>query len=84
MATKEQMKALLSVACPWCGAGVGQRCQVTTARGRMVLTPTTLDGESHDARWKSALGLPSRVLTTQVDRLVGRESLAAAGAERPW
>lgn len=65
MATPEQMKALLAVPCTWCGASPGQRCFVKV--GRRVTVPSTLDGESHDARWQRALGMQARVLTALVE-----------------
>lgn len=63
MATSEQMRALLSVTCSWCGAGPGQRC---TTGGKYPRVPTTLDGESHDARWRTALGSGAQVLSAVV------------------
>ena len=69
MATKAQLDALLGVPCSWCGARVGERCRVRI--GRRLLAPTTLDGESHDARWLAALGSPARVLGQAVAELRG-------------
>jgi hypothetical protein len=93
MATKEQMAALLATACPWCGAAQGQRCKVRIG-SRHVTVPTTLDGESHEARWQAALGLPAQVLSTQVAARFGwdekpqPEEVAMPGKvavlERPW
>lgn len=78
MATKEQMKTLLSVACTWCGAQAGTKCFVRVGGRQQV--PSTLDGETHDARWQKALGMTAPVLRAQVEY-----SLAASGAsERPW
>lgn len=63
MATTEQRRALLSVTCSWCGAGVGEVCtlriaQTVDAEGgqrRQAPRPlTTLDGGCHDARWQRA------------------------------
>lgn len=79
MATKAQMTALLAVRCTWCGAQPGTRCQVRV-RGRQNYVPSTLDGESHDARWQAALGMSAPVLTASVHDMLG----LAASAERPW
>lgn len=88
MATKAEERALLAVACPWCGAGVGTRCGRQV--GRYRTTPSTLDGGSHDARWlKAGLG-PAPVISAAV--LAHREpqeppllvASAAAQEERPW
>jgi len=80
MATKEQMKALLSVACTWCGAQPGTKCFVRVG-GKQQSVPSTLDGETHDARWQRALGMTAPVLRSQVEVY----GLAASGAsERPW
>ena len=70
MATKAQMDALLSVPCKWCGARIGERCHVRLGR-RIIVAPTTLDGESHDARWLAATGVPARVLGQAVAELRG-------------
>lgn len=68
MATAREIRALLDVACPHCGAGVGSACRVRVhRRGRMVTLPiTTLDGGSHDARWQAALGIPAPVRADRV------------------
>lgn len=75
MATKAQRDALLGVPCKWCGAQVGERCRVRIGR-RIVVAPTTLDGESHDARWLAALGSPARVLGEAVAELRGKVAQA--------
>jgi hypothetical protein len=90
MATREEMDALLAVTCPWCGAAVGEHCFVRF--GKTIARPSTLDGESHEARWQRALGMNARVLSTQADLRAGRESrpaarlgeAATAVLDRPW
>lgn len=64
------MDALLGVPCSWCGAREGERCRVRIGR-RLIVAPSTLDGESHDARWLAATGAPARVLTVAVAELRG-------------
>jgi hypothetical protein len=69
MATREQLRALLAVACPWCGAAVQEPCSAPGSRSPYVEGPRrtdrrpirTLDGGSHDARWRRALGEPAPV-----------------------
>lgn len=61
MATSEQRQKLLAVACSWCNALPGQECR--THRQRPV---TTLDGWSHDARWRAALGVSAPVIEEAV------------------
>jgi len=91
MATADEMKALMSVPCSWCGAKPGVRCFVRTRNRQRV--PSTLDGESHDARWQRALGVDARVLSSAVDKITGRDGVrspdpvlvgAVALADRPW
>jgi len=82
MATKAQMDALLAVPCPWCGVPVGERCRVRIGK-QLVVAPTTLDGESHDARWLAATGSPARVLTGAVAERRGLPALAAARHTAP-
>ena len=84
MTTAAEMRALLAVSCPWCGAGPGTRCHARRAGGAFV-PPSTLAAESHDARWQAALGRPAAVIADA-------PTLVAAGAnrrraplpERPW
>src|SRR5262245_9114658 len=73
MATQAEVKALLGVACPWCEAGIGVRCNVRSGGRtgsvravRAALTLSTLDGGCHDARWQAALGLGARVIAEAV------------------
>lgn len=82
MATSAEIKALLAVTCPWCGAKPGEKCSARF--GKTTHPLTTLDGESHDARWQSALGRGAKVTPTT-------DMLAASAArhqpprvERPW
>ena len=73
MATADEMRALMSVACPWCGAKPGVKCFVRMRNRRSV--PSTLDGEAHDARWQRALGVDARVLSSQVEKITGRDQV---------
>lgn len=82
MATKAQMDALLAVPCPWCGVPAGERCRVRIGK-QLVVAPTTLDGESHDARWLAATGSPARVLTGAVAERRGLPALASARRTAP-
>lgn len=60
MATRDEMRRLLSVACPHCGAAPHGRCRVRVRvrRGKQALDLPikSLDGGCHDARWLVALG----------------------------
>lgn len=86
MATPEQRRALLAVACPWCRAGVGEPCGLRSRedtdteggrRTRPVRRVTTLDGGCHDARWNAALGTAARVLPAVVAAKVERPAAPA-------
>jgi len=86
MATASEMRALLATSCPWCSASPGEKCRVR--RGKQFVPVTTLDGESHDARWQAALGRGAKVLG-EADILKSQrvQALAASGrprVERPW
>ena len=94
MATEQQMQALLATACPWCGVPPGRKCEVRIG-SRHVTVPSTLDGESHEARWQAALGLPARVMSEQLAARFGwdakpqtEEEVAMPGRvavlEKPW
>lgn len=82
MATSAELRALMAVSCTYCGAGVGVRCGRTL--GNLTIRPTTLDGESHDARWRAAGLGAATVLAERVPR--AEPVLVAAGDldERPW
>lgn len=87
MATAAEMRALLATSCPWCSAAPGEKCRVR--RGKQYVTVTTLDGESHDARWQSALGRGAKVLgEAEILKSQQRQTLAAGGQpqriEKPW
>lgn len=99
MATAEQRKALLAVACPWCGAGPGDVCTVPRRneldteggkRRTQGLRVTTLDGGCHDDRWRRALGTTAPVIAaavaarTHAPQTAQQELLGAGGRERPW
>lgn len=97
MATLDQMRALLSISCRWCGAAPKEACFTTVKRhGREVRIPlTTLDGGCHDLRWQDALGTGAVVMTAAVAEIRGDETppsevepdepvLVGAAIERPW
>lgn len=69
MATPDQIRALLAVPCDWCRADIGEACFTPIRRqhGRVIRLPvTTLDGESHQARWHRSLGVDAAVLSAVV------------------
>lgn len=68
MATVDERTALMTVTCPHCGAGPLQACfTLGRSHGRDVRLPiTTLDGGSHDARWRAALGRSAPVIVERV------------------
>jgi hypothetical protein len=78
MATSEQRQKLLGVACTWCNALPGQECH--TFRNRPV---TTLDGWSHDARWRTALGVSAPVIGAAVASRQGRPVEPSDGDSGP-
>lgn len=95
MATAAQMRALLSVTCPHCGAGPHSYCYVKSGGQRKPIT--SLDGRSHEARWQAALGLPARVaegwqppprravrVSAQTRETVPVRRAEEAPDERPW
>lgn len=99
MATREQIRSLLAVPCPWCGAAVNEACSAPGARSPQAEGPRrsdrrpirTLDGGCHDARWLKALDEPAPVRAEVVAeehlsrrRRRGAPVLAGAGVERPW
>jgi hypothetical protein len=82
MATSAEMTALLAVPCPYCGAPRGTKCGRTV--GKFVTHPTTLDGESHDARWQRAGLGGATVLSERVAERRAPALVASAVVERPW
>lgn len=88
MATPAERAQLMSVSCPWCGAGPEQECYVGSKSKRRPIT--SLDGGSHDARWQKALGRPATVIEAVVAEAHptrdDREpvSVGQAVADRPW
>jgi len=89
MATRQQVAALMAVACPFCGSAAGEPCGRKVKGG--VIRPHTLDGEAHDARWQRAnLGgasvLSGKVVERRAPRQTPEQVLVASGAviERPW
>lgn len=78
MATPEERRALLAIACPHCDAWAGSLCTTSFAhrhrrfhdddefRRRVVRPPRTLDGGFHDARWQAALGRSAAVVAEVV------------------
>jgi hypothetical protein len=99
MASREELRALLAVSCPWCHAAVSEACSTMgTRRGnveggrRSDRRPIrTLDGGSHDARWVKALGKPAPVrVEVVVEEHPSRrveaadQVLVGAATERPW
>jgi len=81
MATRDELRALLAVTCPWCHAAAGELCSTMGVRNDQKVGPRrsdrrrirTLDGGCHDARWNKALGTSAPVLPEVV----------AAGHQRP-
>lgn len=69
MASRDEIRALLAVPCPWCHAAVGEVCSTSGTRSEGTEGPRrsdrrpirTLDGGCHDARWKRALGREAAV-----------------------
>lgn len=101
MATRDQLRALLAVACPWCGAAVQEPCSAPGSRSPYVEGPRrtdrrpirTLDGGSHDARWRRALGEPAPVRAEvvieehrpgQVVPVREAEPELVGAGDRPW
>jgi hypothetical protein len=97
MATREQVRQLLAVPCPWCTAGVGELCSTMGHRSENAVGSRrserrfirTLDGGCHDARWQRALGQAAPVLTQVVAEEHPREPEGAepelvGAVERPW
>lgn len=100
MATRDQLRKLLAVPCPWCHAGVGELCSAPGARDPQAEGPRrsdrrpirTLDGGCHDARWMRALGEPAPVradVVTEEHRQQRPEEhaepqLVGGPSERPW
>lgn len=99
MATRDELRKLLAVACPWCRAAVGELCSTAGTRSPEAVGPRrsdrrpirTLDGGCHDARWQRALGREAAVLAEVVaaDRGVPRRrteepELVGAAVDRPW
>lgn len=99
MATRDQLRKLLAVSCPWCHAGVGELCTAPGSRDPHAEGPRrsdrrpirTLDGGCHDARWLRALGEPAPVRAEVVAEEhpprhgeATEPVLVGAPAERPW
>lgn len=95
VASRDQIRALLAVSCPWCHAAVNEPCSTMGHRRDGAEGPRrsdrrpirTLDGGSHDARWRRALGEPAPVRREVVaeEHQVHRErQLIGAPVERPW
>lgn len=77
MATPDERRALLAIACPHCDAWAGSLCTISFAhrrkrfrddepQRRVVRPPRTLDGGFHDARWQAALGRSADVVGERV------------------
>jgi hypothetical protein len=82
MATADERRALLAIACPHCDAWPGSLCTTSFAHRRrkfrddepmtrrVVRPPRTLDGGFHDARWQAALGRSAEVVGDVVAEVV--------------
>lgn len=99
VASREQLRALLAVSCPWCHAAAGEACSTMGQRRDGTEGPRrtnrrlirTLDGGCHDARWLRALGEPAPVRVEVVAQEhpprygeAQEPVLIGAPAERPW
>lgn len=99
MATRDQIRALLAVPCPWCHAAVGELCSAPGARDPHTEGPRrsdrrpirTLDAGCHDARWLRALDEPAPVRAEVVAEEhpprhgeAAEPVLVGAPTERPW
>jgi hypothetical protein len=84
VASAAEVKALLAVVCPFCGAPKGTPCG-RSSKG-YVTRPTTLDGEAHDARWQAARLGPAPVLSERLAERRDAPVLVASAPldDRPW
>lgn len=83
MATTAEVEALLAVRCSYCGAAKGTKCGREV--GALIVRPTTLDGESHEARWQRAgLGAAAVLSERVAERQTPAPSADLAVLDRPW